>query len=137
MVESTGELHHYYIKNKNGLYIDNCPIGGTTSCNGASASTAVVFKANYLNDGRIYFSTKDEGGYLTLDSNYDVVCTAELVEKSMWTIVRLEANNTGVEEVFGEVKDENIYDLNGRKVENPSSGLYIINGKKVFIKAGK
>ena len=137
MVESTGELHHYYIKNKNGLYIDNCPIGSTTSCNGASASTAVVFKANYLNDGRIYFSTKDEGGYLTLDSNYDVVCTAELVEKSMWTIVRLEANNTGVEEIFGEVKDENIYDLNGRKVENPSSGLYIINGKKVFIKAGK
>lgn len=26
------------------------------------------------------------------------------------------------------------YDLNGRKVENPSNGIYIINGKKVFVK---
>jgi hypothetical protein len=26
------------------------------------------------------------------------------------------------------------YDLNGRKVENPTSGIYIINGKKVFVK---
>ena len=26
------------------------------------------------------------------------------------------------------------YDLNGRVVENPSKGIYIINGKKVYIK---
>ena len=32
----------------------------------------------------------------------------------------------------GEVKG--IYDLQGRKVENPSKGIYIINGKKMFIK---
>ena len=27
-----------------------------------------------------------------------------------------------------------IYDLQGRKVENPTKGLYIVNGKKVVIK---
>ena len=42
---------------------------------------------------------------------------------------------TGIEEV----KDENgevktIYDLQGRRVEVPNKGLYIINGKKVLIK---
>ena len=44
-------------------------------------------------------------------------------------------NSTGVEEVKtenGEVKA--IYDLQGRKVVNPTSGIYIVNGKKTFIK---
>ena len=27
-----------------------------------------------------------------------------------------------------------IYDLQGRKVANPSKGLYIVNGKKIVIK---
>jgi hypothetical protein len=44
-----------------------------------------------------------------------------------------------VETSINEVKTENgevkgVYDLQGRKVENPSKGLYIINGKKVFVK---
>jgi hypothetical protein len=135
LVESTGELHHYYIKNKNGLYINEYQIGVGTSCSGEDQSTAVVFKANYMNDGRIYFSTKDEGAYLTLNSDYNVVCTTELVDKSMWTIVRVKENNTGVEEVG--TKDEEvktIYDLQGRKIENPTKGIYIINGKKVLVK---
>ena len=44
-------------------------------------------------------------------------------------------NPTAIEEVKtenGEVKT--IYDLQGRKVENPTKGLYIINGKKVLVK---
>ena len=32
----------------------------------------------------------------------------------------------------GNVKD--VYDLQGRKVENPAKGIYIINGKKVLVK---
>ena len=43
--------------------------------------------------------------------------------------------STGVEDVKtenGEVKA--IYDLQGRKVVNPKEGLYIVDGKKVFIK---
>ena len=42
---------------------------------------------------------------------------------------------TGIDEVKGEngaVKA--IYDLQGRKVNTSSKGLYIINGKKVFVK---
>lgn len=30
--------------------------------------------------------------------------------------------------------DNTIYDLHGRRIENPSKGIYIINGRKVFIK---
>ena len=48
---------------------------------------------------------------------------------------------TGVDEVMQEQVDasqsgkvKNIYDLQGRKVNTPSKGIYIIEGKKVFIK---
>ena len=135
MFESTGELHHYYIKNKNGLYLNAYEVGVGTSCSGTDSSTAVAFKANYLDDGRIYFSSKEDGTYLTLNSDYNVVCTTDLLDNSMWTIVRLEANNTGIEEVTCEDGNTNtIYDLQGRKIENPTKGIYIINGKKVFVK---
>ena len=41
--------------------------------------------------------------------------------------------------VHAEVKGENgevegIFDLSGRKVENPTTGIYIVNNKKVYIK---
>ena len=42
---------------------------------------------------------------------------------------------TGINELNGEnEKVKTIYDLQGRKVENPTKGIYIIDGKKVLIK---
>ena len=49
--------------------------------------------------------------------------------------VTVNAPTTGIDEVKyenGEVKT--IYDLQGRKVDTSSKGLYIINGKKVLVK---
>lgn len=48
-----------------------------------------------------------------------------------------DSETTGVNEVIGkmsEVTDGAIYDLQGRKVANPSRGMYIINGHKVVVK---
>ena len=43
--------------------------------------------------------------------------------------------STGIDEVKGEKEEvKTIYDLQGRKVDTPSNGLYIINGKKVILK---
>ena len=42
---------------------------------------------------------------------------------------------TGISEVKGQIGEvKGIYDLQGRKVENPTNGIYIINGKKVLVK---
>ena len=42
---------------------------------------------------------------------------------------------TGVEAIGVDADcDNTIYDLNGRRVENPSNGIYIQNGKKIFVK---
>jgi hypothetical protein len=52
----------------------------------------------------------------------------------------VEMDFTGIDEVLDEVKSEDgmvkgvYYDLNGRVVENPTNGIYILNGQKVFIK---
>ncbi len=42
---------------------------------------------------------------------------------------------TSIKEVKADIplKKEGIYDLSGRKVENPSKGIYIVNGKKKLI----
>ena len=44
------------------------------------------------------------------------------------------SGTTAVEEVVTEGEDNIYYDLSGRAVENPARGIYIVNGKKVFIK---
>ena len=40
----------------------------------------------------------------------------------------------GVRTVGNESSDCSIYDIQGRKVENPTKGIYIVNGKKVVVK---
>ena len=51
-----------------------------------------------------------------------------------------EMDFTGIDEVFDELEGEDgkvegvYYDLNGRVVENPVNGIYIIDGKKVWVK---
>ena len=46
-----------------------------------------------------------------------------------------EMDFTGIEDVKCEdIKVKGVYDLHGKKVENPTNGIYIINGKKVFVK---
>ncbi len=46
-----------------------------------------------------------------------------------------DGNTTSINEVRGKMEDVSgeYYDLQGRRVANPTKGLYIVNGKKVFI----
>ena len=41
---------------------------------------------------------------------------------------------TGIENVEGQSEGTVVYDLMGRRVENPTRGIYVINGKKVLVK---
>ena len=44
-------------------------------------------------------------------------------------------DTTGINDVKAENgKVKGVYDLQGRKVDNPTNGIYIVNGKKVFVK---
>ncbi|MBO7194402.1 MAG: family 20 glycosylhydrolase [Bacteroidaceae bacterium] len=55
---------------------------------------------------------------------------------SVWTF---EKSNVQIETGITEVKDESgnvkgIFDLSGRRVENPTAGIYIVDGNKVLVK---
>lgn len=132
LVESTGEMHHYYIKNKNGKYINNIELGLGAMCSG-SKEDAIIFKANYLDRGAVYFTTKHEGMYLTLNSDKKIVGGTSLVDEAVWYVTRIEQHNTAIELIDQEEGDSTLYDLHGRKVTNPGKGIYIKNGR-VLIK---
>ena len=38
----------------------------------------------------------------------------------------------GIEDIKNETMDNAVYDLSGRRVQNPKHGLYIQNGKKLI-----
>ncbi len=45
------------------------------------------------------------------------------------------ADDTGINDVKDESSNvRTVYDLQGRKVDNPTNGIYIVNGKKVLVK---
>lgn len=67
------------------------------------------------------------GGNNIMWHSKNQVCSGSKV----WTI----NGPTGIDEVKGENGNvKAIYDLTGRKVEVPTKGIYIIDGKKVFVK---
>ena len=73
-------------------------------------------------------------GYVKCDANKCYLRIEENASPASSFSFRFEGS-TSVEDVKtenGEVKA--IYDLQGRKVVNPKEGLYIVDGKKVFIK---
>jgi hypothetical protein len=42
---------------------------------------------------------------------------------------------TGISQIEnGELRIENVYNLNGQRVAQPNKGLYIVNGKKIVVK---
>ena len=75
-------------------------------------------------------------GYYTLGANkaYFAATTSARGYAIMWD----ESETTGIENIDSNLSQDKggkaVYDLQGRKVANPSRGLYIINGKKVVIK---
>lgn len=80
-----------------------------------------------------------ENGGTVSGSLYNVrMSTADAVSYKCENVsfkVTVNSPETGIEDVKGENGEvKTIYDLQGRKIENPTSGIYIIDGKKVFVK---
>jgi hypothetical protein len=79
----------------------------------------------YKGDGSYYVKCDANKAYLKLKNNLTNISSLSF---------RYDGT-TDIEEVKGENgKVKAIYDLQGRKVVNPKEGLYIVDGKKVFIK---
>lgn len=78
----------------------------------------------------------DNGGYVKCEANRAYMLLNSAQANSAKYSFRFPGETTAIEEVKGEnVKVKTIYDLQGRKLtEITEPGVYIINGKKSFIK---
>lgn len=97
------------------------------------ANTTVPENSLFLNGNQFWYSTgktkmKAFRAYFTL---VDV-----LTDKSVGARINItDDDTTGIKEVHGNANAEGTYDLQGRKVEEPTNkGLYIVNGRKVVKK---
>lgn len=96
------------------------------------ANTTVPENSLFLSGNKFWYSTgktkmKAFRAYFTL---VDV-----LTDRSAGARINVIDETTGIKEVHGSANVEGTYDLQGRKVEEPTNkGLYIVNGRKVVKK---
>ena len=84
-----------------------------------------------LNNGGTYMAPNSSGTtFYTGQLPHFMASWTSAMAIEVWT----PGEDTGIENVGIETVVEGIYDLQGRKVENPSTGIYIVNGKKVLVK---
>lgn len=104
---------------------------------GTLAPTAITtVEGDYTNFGLSGGEFKKiASGTIPANKAYLPVLTSSLSSEARLSIV-LNDGTTGVNDVRGNVKEisDSIFDLQGRKVSKPTKGLYIMNGKKVFVK---
>ena len=70
-------------------------------------------------------------------ANGEIVNTKLAISQSGWYYVYnviLSADGTGIRDIQMNKNDGKIYDLMGRRVTNPTKGIYIQNGKKFIVK---
>jgi len=96
------------------------------------ADTTVPEDNLFLNGNRFYYSNgntkmKAFRGYFELA---DVIDT----ELAAARITMVESETTGITEYRSKLSDDIYYDLQGRKVETPRKGVYIVNGNKIAVK---
>ena len=134
-----------YLVSAEGYYIVCRQWNIDASNTGEKTALGIDYKNDtefYIMNGTQYFKVGPVDGNA---NSYYPYCDAPFSAAELWVLEEVDAA-TGVEEVFDEVKGENgtngrrkskvkgIYDLQGRKVETPSKGIYIIDGKKVLVK---
>ena len=148
--KGTGENYLWsFVKNSDGtVYIYNKANGQCAYINNAADEQTVYVGRDYA--WTLVETTTDQGnkGIGIVSSNGS---SAWYINPSAWNYVltkpytwggsvwNFEKSNvqveTGIEDVECESDNvKTIYDLQGRKVEVPSKGIYIVNGNKVLIK---
>ena len=88
----------------------------------------------FLNGGDFWYSTGQSNikafrGYFEF---VDVLASLETAASNVKIVFRGET--TGIKDITVETANDDMYDLQGRRIVNPDKGVYIKNGKKVVIK---
>lgn len=101
---------------------------GLNNQNGQDIKDGAVWQISYVNNKGFTLKNMGTGKYLkdAAPAKYDSPAYFDF---------RVVGGTTGIKTVNREPLTVNlVYDLQGRRVSNPSRGLYIVNGKKIMIK---
>lgn len=108
--------------------------GGTTTYWGSKRDDYYYYKLSYNNSGENlgWYFAAEEGAAFESDAHKAWM----FIKKSPGarSFIRMFDEPTGVNEVISKKEDVKgtYYDLSGRRVTNPTKGLYIVNGKKIL-----
>ncbi len=92
---------------------------------GAIDDVVGLYKAELDVNDNTAFENQANKAYLLLTSGNNAI---------QYFSFNFGGGTTGIDEIETEGKDGHIYDIFGRPVENPTKGIYIINGKKVVLR---
>ncbi len=146
------EIENAIVTNNKGIILSgtanqtyNIPIATETATTinenelyGVTAETAVAYSAdskyNYILQNGVFkkaTGAKLKAGKAYLKTTYDVTAAGAPELK-----IVIDGETTGIADVRSKMEDVrgDFFDLQGRKVAQPTKGLYIVNGKKVVIK---
>ena len=116
--------------------------GDTYTVNFGSAIPAQTFMWKYVTNAGDQYVDIEPGttGSVTTDANYTGMCLlykASGVATYNIQSIKLNDDTTGTGALRHKLQmtdSQVVYDLQGRKVAQPTKGLYIVNGKKVILK---
>ena len=124
-----------YEKNDNNEYVDvtgNMLIGSGNSTFNLNANDYTAYLLQTVN-GQTGFQ-KWNGDTTTPLAAHKAFLAIPNVTAGAPAFISFGGGTTGIEAVTQSQRTGQYYTLDGRRVENPTKGLYIINGKKVVIK---
>lgn len=114
-----------------------------TSATAITGNDLLVSDGNVTGDGTIYVLAKKDNvvGFYQLKTGSKVPAGKAYLKitssSSAPEFMPINGNTTGIKTIDTPNTVENggvIFDLSGRRVEKPTKGLYIVNGKKVILK---
>ena len=94
-----------------------------------------IYVLTYHNGGYVFAETEFQSAEVDNQHAYLDLNSVNSGNARAYSIRFVKGNTTGINDIKAETIDSNvIYDLRGQRVERPTKGIYIINGKKVMIK---
>lgn len=130
---AAGEYKIGFVNESSTAVSNNVLVGVTAETQiGATTDNKTNFVLMNGNSGVGFYKVSDAG--FTVGANTAYLSTA--ISENAKSFIAVEGGETtGISTIDnGQLTMENVYDLQGRKVMNPTKGLYIVNGKKYIIK---
>ncbi|MBR3615988.1 MAG: family 20 glycosylhydrolase [Bacteroidaceae bacterium] len=134
---SNGTVYIYSKANGQAAYISSDADDQTLRVGKEYAWTLKETTTDTGNKGVAIVAGNGSSGWYTNPDAWNYVLTKPYTwGASVWTFEKSDVEvETGISELEEQrAKSKEVYDLTGRKVENPRKGIYIINGKKVLVK---